>query len=85
MVAWRGGGVAWRVCVQASYFLGGAAITGGPVTVVGCGDESVQGDVAFAKVCTPLAAAAPHRVGAETRIASLSSSSSPRRRRRRRQ
>jgi len=35
---------------SASYFLGGAAITGGPVTVLGCGSESVQGDVDFAKV-----------------------------------
>ena len=29
---------------SASYFLAGAAITGGPVTVYGCGSESVQGD-----------------------------------------
>lgn len=35
---------------SASYFLAGAAITGGTVTVVGCGSESVQGDVAFADV-----------------------------------
>eukprot|EP00640_Fibrocapsa_japonica_P001111 CAMPEP_0113938608 /NCGR_PEP_ID=MMETSP1339-20121228/5021_1 /TAXON_ID=94617 /ORGANISM="Fibrocapsa japonica" /LENGTH=436 /DNA_ID=CAMNT_0000941797 /DNA_START=69 /DNA_END=1379 /DNA_ORIENTATION=+ /assembly_acc=CAM_ASM_000762 len=35
---------------SASYFLGGAAITGGPVTVQGCGSESVQGDIDFAKV-----------------------------------
>lgn len=34
----------------ASYFLGGAAITGGPVTVEGCGSHSVQGDVKFAHV-----------------------------------
>lgn len=34
----------------ASYFLAGGAITGGPVTVVGCGSESVQGDVKFANV-----------------------------------
>lgn len=27
---------------SASYFLAGAAITGGPVTVFGCGSESVQ-------------------------------------------
>eukprot|EP00933_Yihiella_yeosuensis_P052404 TRINITY_DN50470_c0_g1_i1.p1 TRINITY_DN50470_c0_g1~~TRINITY_DN50470_c0_g1_i1.p1 ORF type:complete len:465 (+),score=98.55 TRINITY_DN50470_c0_g1_i1:51-1445(+) len=32
----------------ASYFLGGAAITGGPVTVEGCGSHSVQGDTKFA-------------------------------------
>lgn len=35
---------------SASYFLAGAAITGGTVTVRGCGSESVQGDVAFADV-----------------------------------
>lgn len=35
---------------SASYFLAGAAITGGPVTVRGCGSESVQGDVDFARV-----------------------------------
>ena len=35
---------------SASYFLAGAAITGGTVTVRGCGSESVQGDVAFANV-----------------------------------
>lgn len=34
---------------SASYFLAGAAITGGTVTVKGCGSESVQGDVYFAK------------------------------------
>jgi 3-phosphoshikimate 1-carboxyvinyltransferase len=34
----------------ASYFLAGGAITGGPVTVSGCGSESVQGDVKFANV-----------------------------------
>ena len=28
----------------------GAAITGGPVTVYGCGSESVQGDARFARV-----------------------------------
>ncbi|GMH46492.1 hypothetical protein TrRE_jg4199 [Triparma retinervis] len=33
---------------SASYFLAGAAITGGTVTVVGCGSKSVQGDVKFA-------------------------------------
>ena len=32
---------------SASYFLAGAAITGGEVTVVGCGSKSVQGDVRF--------------------------------------
>lgn len=35
---------------SASYFLAGAAITGGPVTVRGCGKESIQGDVDFARV-----------------------------------
>lgn len=35
---------------SASYFLAGAAITGGTVTVRGCGSDSVQGDVAFADV-----------------------------------
>lgn len=35
---------------SASYFLAGAAITGGTVTVKGCGSESVQGDIYFAKV-----------------------------------
>ena len=35
---------------SASYFLGAAAVTGGPVTVRGCGADSVQGDVAFATV-----------------------------------
>jgi len=35
---------------SASYFLAGAAITGGTVTVEGCGSESLQGDVAFASV-----------------------------------
>lgn len=35
---------------SASYFLAGAAITGGTVTVQGCGSESVQGDVYFATV-----------------------------------
>ena len=35
---------------SASYFLAGAAITGGSVTVVGCGTESLQGDAQFAKI-----------------------------------
>jgi 3-phosphoshikimate 1-carboxyvinyltransferase len=35
---------------SASYFLAGATITGGTVTVEGCGSESLQGDVRFAKV-----------------------------------
>ena len=33
---------------SASYFLAGAAITGGTVRVEGCGSESLQGDVRFA-------------------------------------
>ena len=35
---------------SASYFLAGAAITGGEMTVKGCGTESLQGDVRFAEV-----------------------------------
>lgn len=35
---------------SASYFLAGAAITGGPVTVHGCGSNSIQGDARFAQV-----------------------------------
>lgn len=35
---------------SASYFLAGAAITGGPVTVNGCGNDSIQGDTRFARV-----------------------------------
>eukprot|EP00252_Welwitschia_mirabilis_P004645 TRINITY_DN14948_c0_g1_i1.p1 TRINITY_DN14948_c0_g1~~TRINITY_DN14948_c0_g1_i1.p1 ORF type:complete len:520 (-),score=103.57 TRINITY_DN14948_c0_g1_i1:318-1877(-) len=35
---------------SASYFLAGAAITGGTVTVEGCGSSSLQGDVKFAQV-----------------------------------
>ena len=34
---------------SASYFLAGAAITGGTVRVEGCGSESLQGDVRFAE------------------------------------
>ena len=41
---------------SASYFLAGAAITGGTVTVRGCGSESVQGDVAFANVLEQMGA-----------------------------
>eukprot|EP00927_Polykrikos_kofoidii_P042879 TRINITY_DN36926_c0_g1_i2.p1 TRINITY_DN36926_c0_g1~~TRINITY_DN36926_c0_g1_i2.p1 ORF type:complete len:480 (-),score=77.62 TRINITY_DN36926_c0_g1_i2:162-1601(-) len=40
----------------ASYFLAGGAITGGPVTVLGCGSESVQGDVKFARVLEQMGA-----------------------------
>lgn len=35
---------------SASYFLAGATLTGGTVTVEGCGSESLQGDVRFAEV-----------------------------------
>jgi len=35
---------------SASYFLAGATITGGTVTIEGCGSESLQGDVRFAEV-----------------------------------
>lgn len=41
---------------SASYFMAGAAITGGTVTVRGCGSESVQGDVAFANVMEQMGA-----------------------------
>eukprot|EP00934_Nitzschia_sp_Nitz4_P001811 Nitzschia sp. Nitz4//scaffold193_size40683//6025//7536//NITZ4_007494-RA/size40683-snap-gene-0.54-mRNA-1//-1//CDS//3329540264//1811//frame0 len=41
---------------SASYFVAGAAITGGTVTVRGCGSESVQGDVAFANVMEQMGA-----------------------------
>ena len=41
---------------SASYFLAGAAITKGTVTVNGCGNESIQGDVHFAKVLEKMGA-----------------------------
>lgn len=41
---------------SASYFIAGATITGGTVTVRGCGSESVQGDVAFANVMEQMGA-----------------------------
>lgn len=41
---------------SASYFLAGAAVTGGRVTVRGCGRESLQGDVAFAEVLSRMGA-----------------------------
>ena len=44
---------------SASYFLAGAAITGGVVRVRGCGSESVQGDARFAELL--------ERMGAEVR------------------
>ncbi|KAJ8601212.1 hypothetical protein CTAYLR_003277 [Chrysophaeum taylorii] len=41
---------------SASYFLAAAAMTGGPITVVGCGSESTQGDVRFAEVLAQMGA-----------------------------
>nr|BBD06028.1 5-enolpyruvylshikimate-3-phosphate synthase [Lilium hybrid division VII] len=41
---------------SASYFLAGAAITGGTVTVEGCGTSSLQGDVNFAQVLEKMGA-----------------------------
>ncbi|KAJ3672521.1 hypothetical protein LUZ60_007242 [Juncus effusus] len=41
---------------SASYFLAGAAITGGTVTVQGCGTTSLQGDVKFAEVLEKMGA-----------------------------
>ena len=54
--AWRGADGKGGPCFvegdasSASYFLAGAAITGGTVTVEGCGSDSLQGDVRFAEV-----------------------------------
>lgn len=41
---------------SASYFLAGAAITGGTVTVEGCGSDSLQGDIRFAEVLKAMGA-----------------------------
>jgi len=41
---------------SASYFLAGAAITKGTVTVKGCGTESIQGDARFAEVLEKMGA-----------------------------
>lgn len=41
---------------SASYFLAGAAITGGTVTVYGCGKDSIQGDARFAQVLEKMGA-----------------------------
>ncbi|KAK1286566.1 hypothetical protein QJS10_CPB20g01516 [Acorus calamus] len=41
---------------SASYFLAGATITGGTVTVEGCGTSSLQGDVKFAEVMEKMGA-----------------------------
>ncbi len=43
---------------SASYFLGGAAVTGGRVTVEGCGSDSIQGDVHFAGILERMGAKA---------------------------
>jgi len=50
---------------SSSYFLAGAAITGGTVTVLGCGTESLQGDSKFAEVLEQMGAETqwqPHSV-----------------------
>ena len=41
---------------SASYFLAGAAITKGSVTVKGCGCESIQGDIRFASILEKMGA-----------------------------
>ncbi|XP_027157677.1 3-phosphoshikimate 1-carboxyvinyltransferase 2 [Coffea eugenioides] len=41
---------------SASYFLAGAAVTGGTITVEGCGTGSLQGDVKFAEVLEEMGA-----------------------------
>ena len=41
---------------SASYFLAGAALTGGEITVYGCGKHSWQGDVRFADVLSRMGA-----------------------------
>src|SRR5262245_30253890 len=43
---------------SASYFLAGAAITGGKVRVEGCGSDSLQGDAHFARVLERMGARA---------------------------
>jgi 3-phosphoshikimate 1-carboxyvinyltransferase len=43
---------------SASYFLAGAAITGGKVRVEGCGSDSLQGDARFAEVLERMGARA---------------------------
>ena len=50
---------------SASYFLAGAGITGGTVTVQGCGSESLQGDSRFANVLEQMGAKVewqPHQI-----------------------
>lgn len=41
---------------SASYFLAGAAITGGKITLHGCGAQSIQGDVHFAETLAQMGA-----------------------------
>ena len=41
---------------SASYFLAGAAITGGEITLHGCGSQSIQGDVLFANTLAQMGA-----------------------------
>ena len=49
----RGSGTAadacWTCVGRRAYQLAGAAITGGTITVEGCGTDSLQGDVKFAQ------------------------------------
>lgn len=50
---------------SATYFLAGAAITGGRVTVHGCGSESLQGDIRFAQILEKMGAQveiSPHSI-----------------------
>ena len=41
---------------SASYFLAGAAITKGTITIIGCGNESIQGDIHFADILQKMGA-----------------------------
>ncbi|KAA8499420.1 3-phosphoshikimate 1-carboxyvinyltransferase, chloroplastic [Porphyridium purpureum] len=41
---------------SASYFSAGGAITGGPMKVLGCGSESIQGDIDFTRVLEKMGA-----------------------------
>lgn len=58
---------------SASYFLAGAAITGGTIRVEGCGSESLQGDVRFAEVLEQMGC----EVTFEPRAITLTGPSSP--------
>jgi 3-phosphoshikimate 1-carboxyvinyltransferase len=51
---------------SASYFLAGAAITGGTITVKGCGTESLQGDSKFAEVLEAMGAETQWQANAVT-------------------